>query len=127
MAKKAKRGAYKLRFKPTPISRLKHYKAPLRMVGDPRWSIGSSDKEAWRNRERVVYEYEIDRKTQDTRGWSHATYYQAIADNKRIDWLLLRKSDDHIEALCVQFDMAHEEAQRDNAAWDYHHENYIAA
>ncbi|SRR6266404_1495120 len=125
MAKKAKPKAYKLRFKPTPISRLKHYKSPIKMVGDPAW--GGYGKEGWRNRERAVYEYEIDRKSQDARGWSHATYYQARSDNERINHLLMSKWDDYKEALLDQIYLDYEEALRDNAAWEYHHENFIAA
>jgi len=118
---------YKLRFKPTPISRLRHYKGPIRMVGDPQWLFGFSYKEAWANREKAVYKYEMDRKIVDNRGWSHVTYYQAQKDNARIDYLLINKWDDYFEALKINFDMDQEEAERDNAAWDYHHDNFIAA
>ena len=121
----AKAKPYKLRFKPTPISRLRHYRYPLKMVGDPQWS-GFGPK-AWRNREKAVYEYEMDRKANDNRGWPNATYYQAFSDNARIDRLLLDKWADYQEALLDQFDMDHKEALRDNAAWDYHNDNYIAA
>jgi len=112
-------------FKPTPISRLRHYRYPLKMVGDPQWS-GYGPK-AWRNREKAVYEYEMDRKGQDNRGWPNATYYQAFSDNERINYLLINKWDDYKEALLDQIDLDYEEALRDNAAWEYHHENFIAA
>ena len=79
---------YKLRFKPTPISRLRHYRYPLKMVGDPQWS-GYGPK-AWLNREKAVYAYEMDRKADDR-------------------WHLI------------------DQAERDNTAWDYHNDNYIAA
>jgi len=95
------------------------------MVGDPAW--GGYGKQAWANREKAVYEYEIDRKSQDGRGFSHATYYQAILDNERIETLIARSWWDYKEALKDKYDMDYEEAIRDNAAWDYHHDNYIAA
>ncbi len=117
--------AYKLRFKPTPISRLRHYRYPLKMVGDPPW--GGYGKEGWRNREKAVYKYEIDRKANDSRGWSHATYYQALEKNRLIDNLLLQKWEDYKEALNDALYLDYEEAERDNAAWDYHNDNYIAA
>src|SRR6266436_4617115 len=98
---KAKPKPYKLRFKPTPISRLRHYRYPLKMIGDPQWS-GYGPK-AWRNREKAVYAYEMDRKAQDNRGWLNDTYYQddtyyqAFSDNARIDRLLLDKWADYQE------------------------------
>jgi len=120
---KAKKPTYKLRFKPTPISRLRHYRQPIKMVGDPVW--GGYGKEGWRNREKAVYGYEIDRKSQDARGFTHATYYQAIEDNLRIDNLLLCKWEDYEEAIIEALYWDYEDALRDNAAWDYHHDNYI--
>ncbi|SRR6266704_3341929 len=124
MARKAKPKPYKLRFKPTPISRLKHYVTPIKMVGDPVW--GGYGKNGWRNREKAVYSYEIDRKSQDSRGWSHVTYYQAIEDNYRIDDLLSHKWADYQDALIEARFWDYEEAQKDNAAWDYHHDNFMA-
>ena len=128
MAKKANPKTYKLRFKPTPISRLRHYLAPIKMVGDPKWDYHwSNTKKSWANREKAVYEYEIDRKSQDSRGFSHATYYQAILDNERINILMMAKWSDYIKAYEDKIDMDYEEAIRDNGAWDYHHDNYIVA
>src|SRR6266446_7767412 len=126
--KKTRPKAYKLRFKPTPISRLRHYLTPIKMVGDPEWDYHwSNAKKSWANREKAVYEYEIDRKSQDSRGFSHATYYQAILDNERINILMMAKWSDYIKAYEDKIDMDYEEAIRDNGAWDYHHDNYIVA
>jgi len=128
MPKKARSKAYKLRFKPTPISRLKHYREPLKMVGDPEWDYHwSNTKKSWANREKAVYAYEMDRKTQDSRGFNYDTYYQAILDNERIDDLLMMKWQDYKEALEEQKHMDYKEAILDNAAWDYHHDNFIDA
>src|SRR6267154_5378094 len=117
-----KQKPYKLRFKPTPISRLRHYRYPLKMVGDPQWS-GYGPK-AWLNREKAVYAYEMDRKALDSRGWPNATYYKAWEQNYRINYLLINKWDDYKEALIDNLLVDQEEAERDNAAWDYHNDNY---
>src|SRR5258708_7108531 len=61
---------------------------------DPDWrSRWAYSKKVWAEREKAVYEYEMDRKVQDNRGWSYATYYQADEANKRIDRLLAKKWD----------------------------------
>ena len=124
MKKKATSKAYKLRFKPTPISRLKHYTMPIKMVGDPVWY--GRRKEAWRNREKAVYAYEMDR-LDNSSGFSLDTYKRAIEDNERLDYLIRTKWDDYEDALADDRWHSYEEAERDNAAWEYHHDNYIAA
>ncbi len=98
------------------------------MVGDPEWDYHwGNTKKSWANREKAVYEYEMDRKTQDSRGFNHDTYYQAILDNERINILTMAKWSDYKEALEEQKYMDYEEAILDNAAWDYHHDNFIDA
>jgi len=84
----AKKPQYKLRFKPTPISRLRHYRRPLKMVGDPDWGR-AWEKNAWANREKAVYAYEMDRKIHDNScGYSLDTYRKAIEDNERLGCLI---------------------------------------
>ncbi len=125
MAKGAKAPkAYKLRFKPTPISRLRHYRYPLKMVGDPVWS--GHGAQAWRNREKAVYAYEMDRKDNSC-GYSLDTYNRALNDNERLDYLIKTKWDDYEDALADDRWHVIDQAERDNAAWDYHHDNFIAA
>jgi hypothetical protein len=54
---------YKLKFKPTPISRLRKWNIPIPMKGDPEWCIKShyfatqfdTTKEYWKAREEAVY------------------------------------------------------------------------
>jgi len=117
MAKKAKQA--KLNFKPTPISRLRHYKEPLPMVGDPKCN-GS-----WERRAQVIYDYEIDKKQMDDRGWLNATYYAAESDNRRIDMLLRSKWESYDCAHEYNRLFDHEQAILDNAAWDYEHDNFV--
>ncbi len=119
MAKKAKQA--KLNFKPTPISRLRHYTSPLKMVGDP------PHNGSWQSRERLVYDYEMDRKRLDDRGWLNATYYAAERDNARIDHLLKYKWDRYHEAYEDNRLLDHEQAILDNAAWDYEHDNFVGS
>ena len=54
---------YKLKFKPTPISRLRKWNIPVPMKGDPKWCDNSgpipyqfdNPKHAWKAREEAVY------------------------------------------------------------------------
>jgi hypothetical protein len=117
MAKKATK--QKLLFKPTSIARLHHYKKPLPMVGDP--PMGTN----WAMRARLLYDHEMDRKRFDERGWKNATFYEALADNERIDRLVAQSYRDYPNAQDDNrlFDIA--AAERDNAAWDYEHDNFI--
>jgi len=47
---------YKLKFKPTPISRLRKWNIPIPMKGDPKWYDNSGPtKHAWKAREEAVY------------------------------------------------------------------------
>jgi hypothetical protein len=123
MKGKAKK-QYKLRFKPTSISRLRHYVTPIKMVGDPAWY--GYGKQGWRNRERAVYTFEVERKQFDGRGWYSWQYLEAQGQNAHIDILLARKWNDYKVAEYENAVMEYEEAQRDNAAWDYHNDNFIA-
>lgn len=116
----------KLLFKPTPISRLRHYKSPIKMVGDPHWG-NSYSKQAWEKRSRLVYEYEMERKIKmERKGWPMAwkpdTWVDAQIHNARIDALLTQKWPDHEYAISEKKWFDHDAACRDNAAWDYHHE-----
>lgn len=111
-----------LLFKPTPISRLRHYKYPIKMVGDPDWGYQSHNAtKAWARREKAVYEYEMERKTWPM-PWSQETWHIACVANQRIDRLIMEKWDDWDEAWLEHAEMSYDEANRDNAAWDYHHE-----
>jgi hypothetical protein len=54
---------YKLKFKPTPISRLSKWKIPIPMKGDPKWcktmeyypNQFDTQTDAWKAREEAVY------------------------------------------------------------------------
>jgi hypothetical protein len=49
---------YKLKFKPTPISRLRKWKVPVPMKGDPEWMDVSKNwyqEDYWKAREEAVY------------------------------------------------------------------------
>lgn len=111
----------KLLFKPTSISRLRHYRSPIKMVGDPPWKSGS-----WADRARVVYAYEMDRKTWPM-AWDPYTWTVAHNDNENLNYLISLKWDDYEYAWEEHRFLSHEEAERDNAAWDYHHEHFMAA
>jgi hypothetical protein len=116
----------KLKFKPTPISRLSKYTAPLKMVGDPPWS-NPGDKRAWQSREKAVYPYMMELKNWPM-PWSPDLWETAQIDNRRIDYLLGRKwIMDYPPALIDNYNYDYEAAIRENAIWDYHHDNYIAA
>src|SRR5258707_5402162 len=89
---KGKAKGYKLKFKPTPISRLrKAPKTPFTMVGDPPWSGG------WTNRERAVYEHEMERKSWPM-AWKPEAYNLAWDHNRYIDMLVRRKWDNYLLA-----------------------------
>lgn len=118
----------KLKFRPTPISRLSRYKVPLKMVGDPEWLFGGSDRNRWANRERIVYDHEMERKSWPM-AWEPEIYRMAWDDNLRIDHLIriewLQYDDaikDHKKWL---WNEAYNSAERDNAEWDYHRDNYL--
>jgi hypothetical protein len=113
----------KLKFKPTPISRLFKYQKPIKMVGDPNWSGG---RDAWANRERVVYAHMMDQKSWPM-PWLPETWHRAQEDNETLDYHLRAKWRDYEDAIMDHWFYQHDEAERDNAAWDYHHENFIAA
>jgi hypothetical protein len=123
----------KLKFKPTPISRLFKYNMPIKMVGDPDWVGGGPDwyvggqyKQAWANREKAVYAHMMDMKAWPM-PWSPETWHRAWEDNELLDFHLLNKWLDYSYALEENLLFDREQAERDNAAWDYHHENFIAA
>jgi hypothetical protein len=109
----------KLKFKPTPISRLSKYKSPIKMVGDPPWHD-------WASREKRVYAHMMEIKYWPM-PWSPETWDTA--------WEANRLLDDHIRVKWLDYDVAindhwhyqHDEAVKENAIWDYHHDNYIAA
>jgi hypothetical protein len=122
MAKTAKAKGYKLNFKPTPISRLSRMKVPFKMVGDPEWNYHARGATAWESRQKAVYEYEIDRKRNDAGGWTNALYYEAVNKNEWIDHLVVRSWNDFREAELDNIEFDREAAERENAAWDYHHE-----
>jgi hypothetical protein len=69
----------KLKFKPTPISRLFKYNMPIKMVGDPDWYAGGRYKQAWANREKAVYAHMMDQK-QWPMPWSPETWHKAQED-----------------------------------------------
>ena len=54
--------------------------------------------------------------------WSAETWKQAHADNRRIDYLCTLVDTDYLLAKNEALWRDYEEACRDNAAWDYHHE-----
>lgn len=124
MKGKAKKA--KLKFRPTPISRLSKYKTPIKMVGDPGWY--GYGRDGWANRERIVYDYEMERKGWPM-AWKPEVYNLAWDDNSYIDDLLRHKWDHYKLALGHNetFDWLamYANAERDNAAWDYHKENYL--
>lgn len=120
--KKAKQA--KLKFKPTPISRLLKYRTtPPHMVDDPPWRNGD-----WSDRSHKIYSEMMRIKRG---GWSDRIWEKAWYDNKALDILIEQKWDDHdrawVENIEMDFDAMWAQAHRDNAAWDYHHDNYIAA
>lgn len=115
---------HKLRFKPTPISRLRHYTSPIKMVGDPEWN--GYGKRGWANREKAVYAHEMERKGWPM-AWSPELWNSAHVHNKHIDNLVKWKWSDYPLAWEEHGYLSHTEAERDNAAWDYHHEHFIAA
>ena|ERR1700732_2384999 len=116
----------KLKFKPTPISRLFKYNVPLKMVGDPNWYSGNIIRHAWANREKAVYAHMMAMKSWPM-PWSPETYEQAWQDNWLLDHHLKTKWNDYPEAMEYKKFYDNEEAIKDNAACDYHHENFIAA
>jgi hypothetical protein len=120
----------KLKFKPTPISRLRKMTVPFKMVGDPEWDWTARPKEAWASRARAVYAHEMEQKDWPM-PWTFAVYYEAKVHNERIDRLTREKFNDYDEALNDNedwdYDDLHNRAERDNAAWDYHYDNYLAA
>lgn len=117
---------HKLRFKPTPISRLNKMTVPFKMVGDPPWNWTASGKDAWASREKAVYAHEMDRKQ-----WPMArkpeTWVSAHDHNHFIDDLIRVKWMDYDVAWNEHAERSYPEAERENAAWDYHHEHFIAA
>ena len=112
MAKKQK-----LLFKPTPISRLRHYKSPIKMVGDPPWRD-------WKTRCENVYQYEIERKNWAA-AWSPVMWLKAWSDNEHLDFLIEEKWNIYEEAWEDNCHFDYAEAIRDNSAWDYHHETQL--
>lgn len=127
MKGKAKKA--KLKFRPTPISRLlKAPKIPLRMVGDPVWSASGTISQVWANRERKVYAYEMERKSWPM-AWKPETYDRAWEDYHIIENLTFKKWSDYHLAVGDHkvwlWNEAYANAERDNAEWDYHHENYL--
>lgn len=122
---KAKQKQVRLNFKPTPISRLSKQKTPFPMVGDPKWGP-IHGKYAWEQRSKAVYEYEMERKHWPM-AWKPDTWTQAHIDNTRISLLMRRKWEDYLHALEDNWHYEYEAAERDNAAWDYEHENFLVA
>lgn len=112
----------KLKFKPTPISRLLKYKVPLKMVGDPEWSTGGNQWRAWQNRQRAVYE---DMLIIKRGGWTDGMYQLADKENRQLDVLIDRKWEDHDRAWEDHKFYDYEQAVMDNATWDYEHDNFL--
>lgn len=109
----------KLKFRPTPISRLFKYKSPIPMVGDPPWRRGN-----WSDRARVLYAEALAIKRG---GWTDATWIIAHNENHRLDELISRKWDDYELAWQDAKWLDHDQAHMDNATWDYEHDNYVGA
>jgi hypothetical protein len=114
----------KLKFKPTPISRLFRHTKPLHMVGDPDWY--GEGKRAWLNREKAVYAYEMEKKSW-SRPWSPELWKIAWHDNYILDEHIRVKWLDYDAAWNEHAEYVYAEALRDNEAWNYHHDNYLAA
>ena len=116
---------HKLKFKPTPISRLFKYNKPIKMVGDPDWG-GWSSRDAWARRERVVYAHMMEQKSWSM-PWSPEVWHKAHEDNAILNYHISQKWGAYEGAWYEHKFIVYDEAERDNAAWDYHHENFIAA
>jgi hypothetical protein len=83
------------------------------MVGDP------PHDGTWASRERVVYEFEMDKKQIDPRGWSNQLYYEALANNEIIDYLVVRRWKDYAPAHDDNWLWDYDAAERDNSTWEY--------
>ena len=95
--------------------RAKHHAA---LLACPSQERRARTPQAWKR----LYDLAMESKSWAGHPWSLETWKQAHADNNRLDYLLGRKWLDYEAAISENFAYDHDEATRDNAAWDYHHE-----
>lgn len=117
MAKKQSR----LKFKPTPISRLLKYKIPLKMVGDPQWYRRGSVSQSWQSRQHTVYE---DMLIIKRGGWTDGIWSQAWRDNEQLDRYIAQKWNDYDRAMDDLWLEDFEAAELENFNRDYEREYF---